>query len=101
MRFHTTLIQSAKTATGIEVPAEVVEQLGSGKGPTVRATLRGDPYRSTIARMGEVFMLPVSVEIRGITGLAGGDALDVDVELDTAARSQRAARPRRSKLAVS
>ena len=29
-------------------------------------------------------MLPVSAEIRGITGLAGADAVDVQVELDTA-----------------
>ena len=35
MRFHTTLLQGDKTATGIEVPAEVVEALGAGKRPPV------------------------------------------------------------------
>jgi len=86
MRFHTTLVQSGKSATGIQVPPRVVEQLGSGKRPAVSVTLRGHTYRSTIASMGGVYMLPVSAEIRGITGLAGGDPVDVEVELDTAPR---------------
>jgi hypothetical protein len=86
MRFHTTLLQSGKTATGLQVPQEVVEQLGSGKRPPVSVTLRGHTYRSTIAPMGGVYMLPVSAAIRDITGLAGGDPVDVDVELDTAPR---------------
>ena len=86
MRFHTTLLQSGKSATGLQVPSEVVEQLGSGKRPAVNVTLRGHTYRSTIARMGGVYMLPVSAEIRGITGLKGGDSVDVEVELDTAPR---------------
>jgi hypothetical protein len=86
MRFRTTLLQSGKTATGLQVPPEVVEQLGSGKRPAVSVTLRGHTYRSTIAPMSGVYMLPVSAEIRAITGLAGGDSVDVDVELDTAPR---------------
>jgi hypothetical protein len=86
MRFQTTLILSAKTATGLQVPPEVVERLGSGKRPAVSVTLRGHTYRSTIAPMGGVYMLPVSAEIRRITGVAGGDNVDVEVELDTAPR---------------
>jgi Bacteriocin-protection, YdeI or OmpD-Associated/Domain of unknown function (DUF1905) len=86
MRFHTRLVQSGKTATGLQVPPEVVERLGSGKRPAVSVTLRGHTYRSTIASMRGVYMLPVSAEIRGITGLAGGDPVDVEVELDTAPR---------------
>jgi len=86
MRFHTTLLQSGKSATGLQVPPEVVEQLGAGKRPAVSVTLRGHTYRSTIAPMGGVYMLPVSAEIRGITGVAGGDSVDVEVELDAAPR---------------
>ena len=86
MRFQTTLVQSGKTATGLQVPPEVVEQLGSGKRPAVSVSLRGHTYRSTIAPMGGVYMLPVSAEIRRITGVVGGDAVDVEVELDTAPR---------------
>ena len=86
MRFQTTLLQSGKTATGLQVPPQVVERLGSGKRPAVSVTLRGHTYRSTIAPMGGVYMLPVSAEIRGITGLAGGDVVDVEVELDSSPR---------------
>ena len=47
--FHTTLLAAGKTATGIEVPRELVERLGAGKKPAVRVTLREHSYRSTIA----------------------------------------------------
>src|ERR1051325_5513196 len=87
MRFHTRLLQSGKSATGLQVPPEVVEQLGAGKRPAVSVTLRGHTYRSTIAPMGGVYMLPVSAEIRGIPGLAGGYSVDGEVELDPAPRS--------------
>jgi len=86
MRFHATLMQSGKTATGIRIPPDVVERLGSGKRPAVRVTICGHTYRSTIAPMGGAFMLPVSAEIRGITGVAAGDDLDIDVDLDTEPR---------------
>jgi hypothetical protein len=39
MTFQTTLLLAGKTATGIEVPSEVVEGLGGGKKPAVRVTL--------------------------------------------------------------
>jgi bacteriocin resistance YdeI/OmpD-like protein/uncharacterized protein DUF1905 len=86
MQFHATLEQSGKTATGIRVPPEIVERLGSGKRPAVQVTFRGHSYRSTIAPMSGASMLPVSAEIRGITGVAPGDGLDVEVELDRAPR---------------
>ncbi len=35
MEFHSTVELGGKTATGIEVPAEVVETLGGGKRPPV------------------------------------------------------------------
>jgi len=86
MRFHTTLLQSDKTATGIEVPAEVVEALGAGKRPPVRVTINGFTYRSSIAVMGGQYMVGVSAENRAGAGVKGGDEIDVDIELDTAPR---------------
>ena len=86
MRFRTTLLQGDKTATGIEVPAEVVEALGAGKRPPVRVTIKGHTYRSSIAVMGGVFMVGVSADVRKQAGVAGGDELDVDIELDTEPR---------------
>jgi hypothetical protein len=86
MRFRTTIIQSDKTATGIRVPDDVVAALGSGKRPAVTITINGFTYRSTIAVMGGAFMVGVSAENRAGAGVAGGDEVDVDIELDTAPR---------------
>jgi hypothetical protein len=86
MRFHTTLLQSDKTATGIRVPDEVVAALGSGKRPAVTVTINGFTYRSTIAVMGGAFMVGVSAENRAGAGVAGGVEVDVDIELDTSPR---------------
>ena len=86
MRFRTTIEQNGKTATGIRVPDEVVEALGSGKRPAVTVTINGYTYRNTIAVMGGVFMVGVSAEHRAGAGVAGGDEVDVDMALDTAPR---------------
>jgi len=86
MRIHTTIVQEGKTATGVQVPEEVVVALGSGKRPKVRVTINGYTYRSSIAPMGGVFMLGISDEVRRNAGVAGGDEIDVDVDLDTEPR---------------
>lgn len=86
MKFHATLQLGGKTATGIEVPPEVVASLGTSKKPPVRVTINGYTYRSTIAVLGGVFMLPVSAEVRKQAGVAAGDAFDVDIALDTEVR---------------
>jgi hypothetical protein len=89
MRFHGTIEQGGKTATGIHVPEEVVLDLGSGKRPKVRVTINGYTYRSSVASMGGRFMLGVSAEVREHAGVAGGDEVDVDIELDTEPREVR------------
>jgi Bacteriocin-protection, YdeI or OmpD-Associated/Domain of unknown function (DUF1905) len=86
VRFRTTILRSGKTTTGIEVPAELVARLGTTKRPPVRVTINGYTYRSTVAMMGGVFMVSVSAENRGGAGVAGGDEVDVELELDTAPR---------------
>jgi hypothetical protein len=86
MKFRTTLLQSGKTAVGLQVPNEVVEALGAGKRPPVRVTINGYTYRNTIAVMGGVFMVGVSAENREQAHVAGGDEVDVDIELDTQPR---------------
>ncbi|MGZ3679581.1 MAG: YdeI/OmpD-associated family protein [Ktedonobacterales bacterium] len=86
MRFRATIQLSGKTATGIRVPEEVVTGLGSGKRPAVRVTINGYTYPSTVAPMGGEYMLPVSAEVRESAGVAAGDEVEVDVELDAAPR---------------
>ena len=86
MRIRTTLELGGKTATGFRVPPEVVESLGSGKRPPVRVTINGYTYRNTVAVYGGDFMLGVSAEARQGAGVAYGDEVDVDIELDTEPR---------------
>jgi hypothetical protein len=86
MRYRTTILQGDKTATGIQVPEEIVTALGSGKRPKVRVTIKGYTYRSSVAPMGDVYMIGVSADVRRDAGVAGGDEVDVDLELDTEPR---------------
>lgn len=86
MRFRTNLLATGKTAAGMVVPAKVVEALGSSKRPPVRVTINGHTYRSSVAVMGGKFMLGVSAEHRKAAGVAAGEVLDVDLELDTQPR---------------
>ena len=86
MRFRTTVELGGKTATGMRVPDDVVEGLGAGRRPAVRVTVGSHTYRSTIASRGGVYLLPLSAENRAAAGVAAGDEVDVDVEVDTEPR---------------
>ena len=84
--FRTTILQAGKTATGIEVPEAIVNALGSGKRAKVRVTINGYTYRSSVAPLGGVYMIGVSEDVRREARVAGGDEVEVDLELDTAPR---------------
>jgi hypothetical protein len=86
MRFRTTILQGDKTATGIEVPEEIVMALGSGKRAKVLVTINGYTYRNSVAPLGGTYMIGVSADVRQAAGVAGGDEVAVDIELDTAPR---------------
>lgn len=83
MKFKTLLLQAGKTATGIKVPAEIVESFNKGRKPPVRITINGYSYRNTIAVMGGVYMVGVSAEHRKAANVQGGDEIEVTIELDT------------------
>ncbi len=93
--FETTVAATGNN-TGIEVPAELVEQLGAGRRPPVVVDLDGHAYRSTVAVLGGRYLVSVSAAVRRATGLAGGDPVrvtltvadtprEVDVPADLAA----------------
>lgn len=86
MRFRATVQLAGKTATGVIVPEEIVTALGGGSRPPVRVTLARYSYQTTVARMRGEFMFPVSAAVREQAGLAAGNEVDVDIELDTAPR---------------
>lgn len=86
MRFRTTIELGGKTATGFQVPPEVVASLGAGKRPPVTVTINGYAYRSTVAPYSGAYYLPLAAEHRAAAGLAAGDEVDVELELDTQPR---------------
>ncbi|UWZ50016.1 DUF1905 domain-containing protein [Dactylosporangium matsuzakiense] len=87
MRFRAVLELNGKTATGLPVPDEVLTALGAGKKPKVTVSINGYTYRSSVGAMGGRSMLPISAEVRAGAGIAAGDTVDVDVELDAAPRT--------------
>jgi Domain of unknown function (DUF1905)/Bacteriocin-protection, YdeI or OmpD-Associated len=86
MQFRSTIELGGKTATGFEVPGRVVDELGGGKRPAVQVTVNGHRFRSTVAVMGGRFLLPLNAQNRAAAGVAAGDDVTVDIELDTAPR---------------
>jgi len=85
VKFRATIQLNGKTATGIEVPAEVMAGFDS-KRPAVTVTLKGYTYRTTVGSMGGRFLIPVSADVRAAADVAAGDELDVGIEPDTAPR---------------
>ena len=86
MRFRTTLLSAGKTATGIHIPDEIIAGLGSSRKPAVKVTINGYTYRSTVASRGDRFLVGVNAENRAAAGVAAGDEIDVEIELDTEPR---------------
>jgi Bacteriocin-protection, YdeI or OmpD-Associated/Domain of unknown function (DUF1905) len=86
VKFSTTMLQMGNN-TGIEVPVDVVTALGPGKRPPVVVKVNGYEYRSTIAPMGGKYLLPFSADRRKESGIQGGDAIDVELTLDTTPRT--------------
>jgi bifunctional DNA-binding transcriptional regulator/antitoxin component of YhaV-PrlF toxin-antitoxin module len=87
LQFDTTLALDGATATGIPVPADVIEALGGAKRIPVSVTINGVTYSSTVATMKGQTRIPVSAAIRAQAGIAAGDAITVVVERDDAPRT--------------
>jgi len=85
MRFRT-VIELQGNNTGILVPDAVVEGLDRGKRVPVVVTVGATTYRSTITPMGGRYLIALSAANRAAAGVAGGDEVEVDLELDEAPR---------------
>ena len=86
MEFRTAVVLGGKTATGLQVPDDVVTALGSGKRPAVVVTVGAYTYRTTVAPMGGSYWIPLAAEHREAAGVAAGEEVDVRIELDTSPR---------------
>lgn len=87
MRLRLELVSHGGNTAGFEIPDDVVDRLGGGRRPKVVVTVGAHTWRSSIANMGGQFMLGMSVAHREAAGVATGEVLDLDVELDTASRT--------------
>ncbi|MBM7775346.1 hypothetical protein JOD54_005550 [Actinokineospora baliensis] len=86
MRFQTTVELGGKNATGLPVPEDVVAALSTKKRVPVKITIGGHSYRTTVGPYGGKYMVPLSAENRAAAGVAAGDDVEVDIELDTEPR---------------
>jgi len=86
MKFRATIELNGKTATGIEVPTDVMDALGGGKRVAVAVTIKKYTYRSTVGPYGGRYMLPLSAEHREAAGVTAGDVVDVNLVRDDAPR---------------
>ncbi|WP_295696669.1 YdeI/OmpD-associated family protein [Lapillicoccus sp.] len=87
MRFRAELEAHGKTATGVEVPEDVMAGLGAGRRAPVRATINGYSWRTSIGAMGGRALVGVSAEVRAGAGIAAGEVVEIELEHDTEPRT--------------
>jgi len=71
---------------GLEVPPAVVEALGGGKRPAVAITINGHSWKSRVAILRGRYLLGLSNANRKSAGVATGDEVEVEVEIDAGPR---------------
>jgi hypothetical protein len=81
-----TIVEPPEPMRGLEVPPEVVEALDAGARPPVTITVNGHTWRSRVAIMRGRHLLGLSNANRTAAGVAIGDEVEVDLELDTEPR---------------
>lgn len=86
MKFQAVIQLNGKTATGIAVPDAIIEGLSAGKRPKVRVTIGAYTYRTSIGSVDGEAMIPISGENRAGAGVAAGDTVEVQIEIDTEPR---------------
>jgi hypothetical protein len=66
----------------VEIPKDVVHALGPQGRPPVTITINGHTWRSRVAAMRGMKLLGISAANRAAAGIAEGDIVEIDVELD-------------------
>ena len=70
----------------IEVPPSLVEALGAGKRPPVKATVEGYTFPTTIAVYGGKYYIGLRKDVREAAGVEPGQRVKVALELDAQPR---------------
>jgi hypothetical protein len=81
---YDTVIRAFGNNAGIEVPAEVLTELGAGKRPKVLVMVGDYSFATTVGAMGGLALVSLSKAHREASGLRAGQQIHVDLELDTA-----------------
>jgi hypothetical protein len=81
LKFRAKLVPSGNAA-GVEVPAEVAKALGPEARPAVTITINGHRWRSRVALMRGQRLIGVSAANRAAAGIAEGEIVEVELELD-------------------
>jgi len=79
-------VEPPEPMRGLEIPQEIVEALGAGGRPPVTITINGHSWKSRVAIMRGRHLLGLSNANRQAAGVATGDEVEVEVELDTEPR---------------
>ncbi|GAA4595956.1 hypothetical protein GCM10023194_66840 [Planotetraspora phitsanulokensis] len=79
-------VEPPEPMRGLEVPSEVVAALGGGPRPPVTITVNGHSWKSRVALLRGRHLLGLSNANRQAAGVAIGDEVEVDLELDTEPR---------------
>jgi multidrug efflux pump subunit AcrB len=88
-RFRAELQREGKTGTYIVVPLDVPAVFGRAR-PPVRGTVNGAPFRSTITKYGgDDYYLVVNRQVREAAGVAAGETVEMELELDAKPRTVR------------
>lgn len=85
MQFRAVIIPSGN-ATAVEIPDAVMASLGPEARPPVAITINGYTWRSRVALKDGQRLVGVSAAHREAAGIAEGQAIDLDITLDTAPR---------------
>lgn len=85
MQFRAVVIPSGN-ATAVEIPDAVMASLGPEARPPVAITINGQSWRSRVAIKDGKRLVGISAAHREAAGIAEGQAIDLDITLDTAPR---------------
>lgn len=70
----------------VELPFDAKQRFGKARAP-VRGTIDGTPFRTTVAVYGGVHLIGFTRELREQAGVALGDEVSVEIELDEEPRT--------------
>ncbi|MEV6427083.1 YdeI/OmpD-associated family protein [Nocardia sp. NPDC051463] len=79
-------VEPPEPMRGLEVPPEVIAALGEGARPPVTISINGHSWKSRVALMRGRYLLGLSNANRQAAGVAIGDEVEVEVEVDTQPR---------------